>query len=580
MLDGMFLSFLKAEIAEKAIGARVEKVHQISKEELVFSLKGRGFSGKLLMSAKGNSPRVHFTDYPPENPEKPPMFCMLMRKYLVGGFLSNIRQDGFERVLFFDFDCTSEMGDRVTYTLAVEIMSRHSNIILIDSNKKVMDSIRRVDADLSSARLVLPGLIYEMPPKQDKLELTFENLDDIANRLLSGADKPLSKQLMTVISGISPVIAREISYCASNGDDLSAKDVNSKDKIKDAMEEILNRNRKPMLIVGDNDKAIDFTFININQYGSSVLNKEYQSYSNLLDAFYQRRAEQERSNQKSADVTKTVTSILNRITRKIEYQKEELKNCKDRDKLRIYGDLISANIYRINKGDTILECEDFYNNNEKIRIKLNPEKSASQNAQKYYKDYKKYVTAEKVLTEQIAKGLDEKEYLESVLDLLQRSRLSDEINGIKAELISMGYIRNQVGKKKSRIKGTLPPKEYTSSDGFKILVGRNNLQNDLLTLKQSEKSDLWFHTKDIHGSHTILKLGGAEPTETAIKESAEIAAFNSKGCDSQNVPVDYTYVKFVKKPSGAKAGKVIYTNQKTIYVTPNDENVEKLLKRN
>lgn len=583
MLDGMFLSLLIKELKGQLIDSRVEKIYQVSKEEIVLTLKSRSFSGRLFLSAKGNSPRIHITDFPPENPQNPPMFCMLLRKHLVGAKLSNIRQIGFERVIFLDFDAVSELGDRITLTLAIEIMSRCSNIILINENGKVMDSIRRVNTDLSSRRLILPGVTYETVPPQDKIDLSVDIVPQVTDKIKIGKERPLSKAILAEVSGISPIIAREISYEVSPDDKLTTiltdDDFSVLTQSLESLAKAAEGDGRPYLILQDK-KPMDFTFIPIHQYGDSVISQEFPTYSSLPDAFYSRRAEQDRMHQKGAEVFKLITNKLERAQRKLTVQKEELKACKDREHLRIYGELINANIYRIKKGDSFCECEDYYNNNELVRIPLDVQKTPSQNSQKYFKDYKKSVNAEKMLTEQIKKGEEEISYLESVFDALSRATSEGELNEIKQELEQSGYLRiRRNGKKQMKVQ-TLPPRKFITENGFEILVGRNNLQNDRLTLKTADKNDLWFHTKDIHGSHTVLRLNGKEPQDSDILEAAKLAALHSKAQDSSNVPVDYTQIRYVKKPSGAKAGMVIYVNNKTLYVTPDREKADKMSVKN
>lgn len=578
MLDGMLLSLLAGELREKLNDSRIEKIYQVSKEELVFVMKSRTFSGRLFISAKGSSPRLHITDFPTENPQNPPMFCMLLRKRLIGARLINIRQNGFERVIFLDFDAVNELGDRITLTLAVEIMARCSNIILVDGEGRIIDSVRRVNADLSSRRLILPGIRYEEVPPQNKVELTAANVEQLTDHIINGKERPLSKAILSETSGISPIIARELSFKVAADDkltaDLTSDDVERLKKILLQFVSDFRENAKPYLIL-QSGKPIDFTFIPIEQYGGSAISQQTESFSSLPDAFYSRKAEQERMHQKGGEIFRLITQKIERATRKIALQKEELADCKNRDSFRICGELINANLYRIKRGDSFCECENYYNNNEIIRIPLDVQKTPSQNSQKYFKDYRKSVNAEKMLTEQIEKGEEEISYLESVFDALSRISTESELNEIRRELEQSGYIRIRRGGKKQMKTPALLPRRFITANGFEVLVGRNNLQNDSLTFKLSDKNDLWFHTKDIHGSHTVLRLNGKEPQEEDIVTAAKLAAYHSRAQESANVPVDYTLIRYVKKPAGAKAGKVIYVNNKTLYVTPDRELAER-----
>lgn len=583
MLDGVLLSFIAAEIKPFEQIARVEKIYQPSKEELIISLRGKGVSGRLMLSAKGSSPRIHFTDFPPENPAVPPMFCMLLRKRLSGAKLIKVRQDGFERILFLDFECTNEMGDKIINTLAVEIMARHSNIILVSDDKTVVDSIRRVDAGMSSVRLILPGIKYTVPPGQDKLPLVSENIEEIAERVRDGGDRPLSKLIMGAVEGISPIIAREISYRTSGGDKtgsmLTENDyAKLKNCLADFVSEIANGGT-PYLITDKDGKPFDFTFCNIRQYGGEASAQRLDSFSALLDGYYAKRELLDRMKQKSADLLKVISALYERTERKLAIQHEELAKCADRENYRICGELINANIYAIERGMTSCKVCNYYDDNKEITVTLDPRKTPSQNAQKYFKEYRKADTAEKMLAGLIEKGEKDLAYLDSIFDELSRATNERELAEIRRELYESGYIKTVSKGGRHKTPPLLPPRKFTTSDGFTVLVGRNNLQNDKLTVKQSEKSDLWFHTKDIPGSHTVLKTNGQTPSDRAIYEAACLAAYHSKAAESANVAVDYTEIKNVKKPSGAKPGFVIYTTNKTLYVTPDEKLANELAEK-
>lgn len=578
-LDGAFLFAVKNELS-CLIGGRIEKIHQPSREEIIISIRTRQGSKKLYISANAGSARVHITQKNVDNPQTPPMFCMLLRKRLGNGKLLNIRQDGLERILFFDFECVNELGDIVTITLACEIMGRCSNLIII-SDGKIVDSIKRVDSEMSRERMVLPNMTYSLPPKNDRLNFLEAEPQQIIQKLSENSQAELSKALIRVFEGISPVLAREWTFFAGRGEYL---DGNVSGDQLDRLLFIIKRTREQLLnneccfTVASTKEGLlkDFSFIRLSQFGNLMYTKEISSASELLDYFYFERDSAIRTKQRANDLFKLLVNLTERISRRISVQREELSACADRDYYKLCGDLISANMYRIKKGDRIASVENFYDENyPTIEIKLDVRKTPSQNAQYYYGEYKKSVTAEQKLTEQISKGEEELQYLDSVFDSLTRATSENDIIQLRLELREQGYIKSVNGKAKPP--KALPPIEYRSTDGFTILVGRNNCQNDKLSLKFAEKSDIWLHTQNITGSHVIIVTEGATPPDSTLEQASVIASVNSKGRDSNLVPVDYCFAKYVKKPSGAKPGKVIFTNYKTVFVKPDTE-LEKSLR--
>lgn len=578
-LDGAFLFAVKNELS-CLIGGRIEKIHQPSREEIIISIRTRQGSKKLYISANAGSARVHITQKNVDNPQTPPMFCMLLRKRLGNGKLLNIRQDGLERILFFDFECVNELGDIVTITLACEIMGRCSNLIII-SDGKIVDSIKRVDSEMSRERMVLPNMTYSLPPKNDRLNFLEAEPQQIIQKLSENSQAELSKALIRVFEGISPVLAREWTFFAGRGEYL---DGNVSGDQLDRLLFIIKRTREQLLnneccfTVASTKEGLlkDFSFIRLSQFGNLMYTKEISSASELLDYFYFERDSAIRTKQRANDLFKLLVNLTERISRRIAVQREELSACADRDYYKLCGDLISANMYRIKKGDRIASVENFYDENyPTIEIKLDVRKTPSQNAQYYYGEYKKSVTAEQKLTEQISKGEEELQYLDSIFDSLTRATSENDIIQLRLELREQGYIKSVNGKAKPP--KALPPIEYRSTDGFTILVGRNNCQNDKLSLKFAEKSDIWLHTQNITGSHVIIVTEGATPPDSTLEQASVIASVNSKGRDSNLVPVDYCFAKYVKKPSGAKPGKVIFTNYKTVFVKPDTE-LEKSLR--
>lgn len=579
-LDGAFLYAVKNELTQ-LIGGRVEKVFQPSREEIVIFIRTRQGSKKLFISANAGSARVHLTEKQPDNPQTPPMFCMLMRKRLGSGKLAAIRQDGLERILFLDFECINELGDPVTVTLACEIMGRCSNLVIIGENGRIIDSIKRVDEDMSRERLVLPGMQYELPPRDDRLNFLTAEPEEIISRLRGTNPAELSKALIRIFEGISPILAREWTYFAGRGAYLQSDTIDG-----DYLDRLLYivKKSKQQLTSGECCFSVastkegllkDFSFIRLNQFGNLIMTKELASASELLDYFYYERDRAVRTKQRANDLFKLLVNLTERTSRRISAQREELAACAEKEHFKLCGDIISANMYAVQKGDTSLTADNFYAEGcPKITIDLDGRKTPSQNAQRYYNEYKKCVTAEGMLKVQIEKGEEELQYLDSVFDALTRADSENDIIQLRLELREQGYIKASGNKAKPP--KALPPLEYRSTDGYTILVGRNNHQNDQLTMKFAEKSDIWLHTQAITGSHVIIVTDGEMPPDKTIEEAAIIAAYNSKGRGSNLVPVDYCLAKFVKKPSGAKPGKVIFTNYKTAFVKPDEEFVNKL----
>ena len=574
-LDGAFSYAIKSEL-QLLIGGRVEKVHQPSREEIIISIRTRSGSKKLYISANAGSARVHITENSVDNPQTPPMFCMLLRKRLGSGKLVSIRQDGLERILFLDFECVNELGDVVTVTLACEILGRCSNLIIINEEGRVIDSIKRVDEEMSRERMVLPGMKYTMPPRDDRLNFLNAEPDEIVSRLRSTDPKELSKALIRIFEGISPILAREWTFFAGRGAHLESDTINGDQldrllfTIKRTREQLMNGECCFSAASDKEGQLKDFSFVRLSQFGTLMYTKELNSASELLDYFYTERDRAARTKQRANDLFKLLMNLTDRTSRRIAAQREELAACADKEHAKLCGDLISANMYRIQKGDRSATVENFYDEAcPQMTIDLDVRKTPAQNAQHYYNEYKKSVTAEEKLAVQIQKGEEELQYLESVFDSLTRATSENDIIQLRLELREQGYIRYAGGKAKPP--KALPPIEYKSSDGFSILVGRNNKQNDQLSLKFAEKSDIWLHTQLITGSHVLILTDGETPPDKTIEEAAVIAAVNSSGRNSGLVPVDYCLAKFVKKPTGAKPGKVIFTNYKTAFVKPDSE---------
>ena len=577
-LDGAFLHIVKKELGH-LIGGRVDKISQPSREDIVIAVRTHGGNCKLLISASAGSARVHITKKSIENPKVPPMFCMLLRKHLGNGRLLDIRQDGLERILYFDFEAMNELGDMVKVTLAVEIMGRCSNLVIINADGKIIDSIKRVDAEMSRERMVLPGMTYTCPPRDNRLDFRNCTAEDIANAAEQLPDCDLSKALIKIFEGLSPIVAREWVYYAAQGNDAIKSELHG--ELLERLAFVINQtarecdeNRCIFTVVKDKEGLLkDFSFIPINQYVGLMDTKELDSACDLLDYFYSERDSISCMKQRSQDLYKLLLNATDRISRRLANQRIELKESENREEFKLKGDLISANLYRVEKGMASVKVENFYDEAcPEIEIKLDPRLTPSQNMQHYYAEYRKADTAEKILTEQIVKGEEELAYIDSVFDALTRTNGEDEVNELRMELAEQGYIR--AAKLKGKPPKSHPPLEFKSPEGFTILVGRNNKQNDMLTTKLAEKTDIWLHTKNITGSHVIIRANGQEIPDDTIIYAARLAAFHSKAKNSSQVPVDYVPVKFVKKPSGSKPGMVIFTNNHTLYVTPLNPNEE------
>ncbi len=580
-LDGIFLNHIKNEIEPCIIGSRVEKIHQPSREELVVHLRSRQGSYKLFLSVRVNSPRVHFTDNPPENPATPPMFCMLMRKKLTNGLVTGVRQSGLDRVLYIDFEATNEIGDRVPVCLSIEIMAKHSNIILIDENNRIVDAMKRIDLSRSTVRQILPGFPYTPPPAQDKPDITDVTTDEIIKKIEGFENKVLSSAILNSVQGVSPLICREIAHRC--GGDIPVWDIDNNQKsllikeIDNLKNTVTNNSGTPYLIKDENGYPADFSFMEITQYGNKRISQEQESFSSLLDSFYFEKDRTERTRQKGRDLVKFLHNAIERTAKKLDLQRAELQQCADREELRISAELINANLYRLEKGSFYYDLENYYDNNNILRIKADPSLTPAANAQKYFKLYRKSKTAEQMLVTLIEKGEEDLQYLESVSDALDRASTQAEIDEIKNELIISGFMKSKGKGCKKQIKLSAPL-EYETTDGFRVFVGRNNIQNDKLTFKTANKNDMWLHTQKIHGSHVIIASDNREISDDAIVEAAEIAAYHSKAREAKLVPVDYTLVKNLKKPPSSPPGKVIYHVYYSVNVTPDREVIEKKAK--
>ena len=577
--DAVFLRAVTQEL-QSACGARIDKIHQPERDTLLFHLRSFSGSRRLLMTASPNRARVHFTEAASENPQQPPMFCMLLRKHLSGARIVSIVQTPAERILDFTLEAVDEMGETVTRHLILELMGRNSNLILTGADGRILDCMRRVDFEMSAQRQVLPGLFYRTPPRQDKLDpLACSEQQILA--LVQAAQGKADAFLLAHFAGLSPLICRELVFRFSGETDAdctawpAARRSAFAAHLFEAFQALQAAPPQPTMLLREG-APFDFTYCQIAQYGDYLQQKAFPTFSALLDGFYASRDQAERIRQKTQTIQKAISNLSARTARKLALQRQELEKTRDRDRLRQLGDIVTANLHKLTRGQDRLLAEDFYDPNAAcIEIPLSPLLSPQQNAARYYKEYTKARNAEKYLTEQLVQGEAELEYLSSILDELSRAESERDVAEIRAELTEGGYLRQQTGKKRMK-QPPSKPMLFRSSDGFDLYVGRNNRQNDQLTLRTADRRDLWLHTQKIHGSHVIIACAGQQPPDRTITEAAMLAAYYSQARQSQNVPVDCTAVRNVKKPAGAKPGMVIYDHYSTVYVTPDPALPEQL----
>ncbi len=588
-LDALCLSGVISELNTALAGAKVDKIYQPGRDEIVLALRSPVQGNvRLLLSANPAQPRAHLTQLTLENPDKPPMFCMLLRKHLSGARLLTVEQVPLERVARFRFEALNELGDRVERALVLEAITHKSNLLLLDGDGRILDCIRRVDSGLDPhtgqmGRILQPGMFYRLPPAQSKadpLALDREKLEQLLAQ--APEESQADRWLLDTFGGLSPLICRELAYRAGGETDarLHLMGPQGRARLLDQVEmlqKLIRENSYTPTLISMDGRAKDFTFLPILQYEGAAQAEPQPSFSQLLDSFYEQRERLDRVKQKGQDLIRSVSNARDRTRRKIANQEKELTATLDRDRLRELGDIITSNFYQMERGMTRLRAVDFYDpEGKEIDIKLDPLLTPQQNAAKYYKDYNKAKTAEAMLTIQLEKGRKELDYLNSVLESIALAEGERDLLEIRQELTDTGYLRRQ-GKARERTKRLASkPMEFRSSTGMRISVGKNNTQNDLLTCKLAGKNDIWFHTQKIHGSHVILWTDGGQPDLQSLNEAAILAAWFSQGRDSGKVPVDYTPVRYVKKPGGARPGMVIYTTYETAQVAPDGELAKRL----
>ena len=567
--DAVFLTATLQELAP-IIGGRIDKIQQPERDKIILSLRGSAGNCKLLLCARPGSARLHLTQTAYENPASPPMFCMLLRKHLTGARITALTQPSMERIAILELSTRNELGERAPKRLILEMLGRYANIILTDEDGTVIDALRRVDEEMSRTRRVLPGLRYELPPIQEKANPLTVTAAELANAFHAAADDArIDKWALDTFFGLSPLVCREMAERGTGRTDCRKHelDTDGQARFLDVLGDVLSQIRAGQFtpcVLLEGDVPFDFSYLPITQYGGSMTAVESASFSDALELFYSSRDRDERLKQRAGALVKQLTKLRDRLARKLSSQREELAGAADRDRKRELGDIITANLHRMQKGADLLVAEDFYApDGGKVSIKLDPLKTPQQNAAGYYKGYNKLKSAEKYLTEQIEKAKGELEYVESVLESIGKADTQADIGEIRSELRTTGILRE--GRKKER---EIPAKLMTfrAEDGTEIIAGKNNLQNDRLTFKIAHRSDIWLHVQRIHGSHVIIRCAGETPSQQTLEDAAVIAASFSEAGEGQKVPVDYTAVRNVKRKPGGRPGMVFYTDFQTIYV--------------
>lgn len=569
-LDAICLSALTGELSEKLPGAKIDKIQQPERDMILFSLRGSGENLRLLIAAGTGNARVHLTKSAFENPAEPPMFCMLLRKHLIGARILSVSQPKYERVLRLELETRDELGLEGHKTLIAELIGRSANLILVDSEGRILDCLRRMDYGGDLERRMLPGMFYREPPAQAKPAL-LETEAEKRRAMIEEADKtrPVDKWLLESFAGLSPLVCRELGFRCGGDWALLAP-------MLDAFTESVRAGEMQPYLYYEDKKPVDFSFMRLKQYGDALKCEEADSFSDMLDRFYSGRDKLEQQRRRGHELLKTVRTVRDRQQRKLNARYEEFKKSEDREGVRKTAELITANLYRLKKGDSILRCQDYYEPDcPEIEIRLDPLKTPQQNAAAMFKDYNKRKAASEHLTALIADGEAQLDYLNSVLELIGAAESEKDLADLRRELVDTGYIKASAGKKREKVKAQAPLR-FVSSDGMEILVGRSNLQNDELTTELGRRTDYWLHTQKIHGSHVLIRCEGEQPSDKSIEEAAAIAAYYSQGRGGGKIPVDYTMLRFVRKPSGSLPGKVIYTDYKTVMVESDEELVNKL----
>ena len=583
--DAGMLACMIAEVKSVALGARIEKVFQPERDEIVLQMRSLEGGKRLLINAGSSNPRFGFTNEQKENPQSPPMLCMLLRKHVQGAKLADVRQEGFERVVTLEFETRDEMGFDCRRYLVCEIMGKHSNLMLLGDERRVMAVLHPVDFSTSALRQVLPGMTYELPPPQEKTDphtITSERFWALWKE--AAPERPADKWISTTFLGISAAVAREIVWRTSGATDTPVSFCRV-DKLWENFDAIVGMIRSsgytPTMVLSGS-KPVEYAFCELRHYGSDFELRPYESAGQMLDDFFHTRDRENHIRQRAADILRILTNADARLRKKIELQRGELADCERGEEYKKYADLITANLYQLSRGmkeATLTDYEDYREDGTfgTCTVALNNRLSPSANAQLYYKKYNKSKTARIELTKQIALGEAELHYIDTVFDALTHAETAADLTEIREELYRSGYAsRMKTYTLQKQHKPTVM--QFETPDGMRVLVGKNNMQNEYITHKLAQKQDYWFHAKQVPGSHVLLVTEGREPTDLDFTTAAEIAAYYSKA-EGDNVAVDYLLAKHVKKGAGGKPGFVIYHTNWTAYVTPNGDKIAALRKK-
>ncbi len=581
-LDGIVVSSIVEQLNKEIIGCKIDKIYQPEKDEVILTIRKKGVKNKLFISANATNNRICLVKDNKENPMTAPMFCMILRKYISGGIVLKVEQVGFDRIISITISSYNDFGDLSEKTLIIELMSKHSNIILLDDNNIILDSIKRIGLDKSFVRQVLPKIDYSYPPNNKVNPLTIDE-EEFKKLLQKNKEENIGSFISKNFNGISYAINKEICFLSQISTSVICSDVIANDIVGkiynqfiEIMKLIIKKDYSFNVYVID-DKLKDFSAINMESFKSDKI-IHFDDISELLQYYYIKKDMQVRTSQKTVELRKIIVTNISRCSKKIKKQESTLKDVEDRDKYRLYGELILANLYNIKQGDKKLVAQNYYEEHSPtITIKLKENLTPNENSQYYFKKYNKCKRTFTAITMQLKESILELEHLESVKTSLTTCISEADVNDIREELASLGIVKKRTNKKKIKLKPS-KPHLYESSTGFKIYVGKNNLQNDNLSLKFAQKTDMWFHTKGIPGSHVVVVTNGLELDEETLLEASLLAGYYSKAKESTGIPVDYTLIKNLKKPNGSKPGMVIYKTNNTINVTPIEGLIEKIKK--
>lgn len=562
--DGIVAKAVTEELKDKLVNGKLNKIHQPTDSELVLTFRNNRKNHALLISLHPTYARLHLTNDTYQNPKEPPMFCMVLRKHLSGAYLEEIEQVNMERVILLKFKARNEIGDISYKTLAIEIMGRHSHVILVEpDNKKIIDSMKHVSIAQNRYRTILPGSDYKFPPEQDKLNPLTINSDEFINKLDFNAGK-IDQQIVNLLVGVSPFIAKELTYQAGLSSEAKYQEV-----FNNFQTQLKNEDYSPTIY---REAKEDFHVLRMTSKPEST--EKFTSTSEMLDEFYSGKAERDRVKQQAKDLSRFIKNELNKNERKLKKHKQTINKAEKAQEYQKQGELLTAHMHLASKGDKEITVVDYYDpEQQEITIKLDPNKTPNENAQSFFKRYRKLSTSIKVIRKEIIKTEAEITYFEQLIQQIDDASV-DDVEEIREELREQGYLKRRTKQKKQKKIKKPMPEEYRSTDGTTILVGKNNRQNEYVTTKMGHRDDTWLHTKDIPGSHVVIRE--LEPSETTLLEAAQLAAYYSKAKDSSSVPVDYTKIRHVRKPNGAKPGFVTYDNQQTLFVTPSKEIIKQL----